>query len=217
MTYETRFDSAAGFAEVRSEGKRMILSGYAALFEKRSKPLGSTGFGETVNRSAFNRTLANGSDVLALVSHDPKMVLGRTGGKTLELRADEKGLAYAIELDESVSLHRDIARQVERRDFPGSSFGFRAIRDKWSVDDDGAPRRELLEVHLRDVGPTSMPAYDTSSATVAIRSLAEATGIEARDLASATSAELADAIVQLSGEESAGATVPRKYHHRKVI
>ena len=212
-------------AEVRSMGSgKLVATGLAAVFESRSEPLGATGFRESVGRSAFNRTLANGTDVLALLEHDKQRLLGRSGAGTLRLKVEERGLRYEIDLDDRQSLHRDVASQLERGDLAGSSFGFRAIDDKWTVDEAGTPRRELLEVHLRDVGPTSQPAYTSSDAGLAVRSLSASSGLSIEDLLQASPADLAEAVrlsekrseaeSEKEAERSTSKGTSRRYHRR---
>jgi hypothetical protein len=72
---------------------------------------------------------------------------------------------------------------VERGDWDGSSFGFRAEQDEWNLNANPRERR-LLDLTMRDIGPVTFPAYlETSShATGAMRSLANHLGCEVRDV-----------------------------------
>ncbi len=149
-------------------GEKPRLAGYAAVFDKPSRDLG--GFVEFVRPGAFKRSLAAGVDVVALVSHDARMILGRTGAGTLALTEDAKGLAFDVVLPPT-SAARDLLVSVERGDIAGASFAFTTPKggDRWTFAKDGPAQRELLDVDLLDVTVTPMPAYlDTS---VARRSL----------------------------------------------
>jgi HK97 family phage prohead protease len=168
--------------EFRSEGTKIVASGYAAVFESRSQNLG--GFVEVVKPSAFTKTLQE-SDVVALRNHDPAKLLGRTSAGTLRLAVDERGLHYDIDLPDTTE-GRDTAVLLERGDIVGSSFGFRAIHDSWEKTADGLVQRSLDEVALRDVGPVTFPAY--SEAPAALRSLAESRSLDLADLIEAAAA-----------------------------
>jgi HK97 family phage prohead protease len=144
--------------------KTPILVGYAAVFGKRSVDLG--GFTEEVSPGAFAKSIRS-DDVVALVDHDPSLILGRTSAKTLTLSEDENGLRMEIDLPDT-TVGRDLAVSVKRGDIKGASFGFRTISDDWNTTD-GKPHRTLLEAKLRDVSPVTFPAYPDTS--IAMRSM----------------------------------------------
>lgn len=75
-------------AELRATGRS--LTGYAAVFDSPAK-IGS--FTEVIRQGAFNESLRRGSDILALLDHNPERVLGRTKSGTLRLSEDARGLA----------------------------------------------------------------------------------------------------------------------------
>lgn len=162
---------------------RPVLEGYAAVFGKFSQDLG--GFIEQVDKRAFNKTLADGADVRALLNHNPNFILGRSASKTLRLATDTKGLHYEVDLGEQ-SYARDLAISLERRDITQSSFGFRTIKDDWlENEDEKRIERTLLEVRLTDVSPVTYPAYLDSTSGIKSRALdafAESRGVEATDL-----------------------------------
>jgi HK97 family phage prohead protease len=149
-------------------GDKPKLVGYAAVFDAASRDLG--GFIEYVRPGAFRRTLAAGADVVALVAHDSRMILGRSGAGTLSLAEDGKGLAFEVDLPPTTAA-RDLLVSVERGDVAGASFAFRVPKggDRWTFKQDGPAARELLDVDLLDVTVTALPAYPDTS--VALRSL----------------------------------------------
>ncbi len=55
-------------------------------------------FRERIAPGAFAASLDSGRDILALVDHDPKSLLGRTRSGTLTLREDDDGLAFDLAL-----------------------------------------------------------------------------------------------------------------------
>lgn len=163
MNEERRVIECDLIIEERAD-KTPLLVGYAAVFGKRSVDLG--GFTEEVAPGAFRKSLLS-DDVVALVDHDPSMILGRTSAKTLVVSEDEKGLRMEIDLPPT-SIGRDIAISVKRGDVRGASFGFVTISDAWR-NLDGTPHRTLIEAKLRDVSPVTFPAYPDTS--LAMRSL----------------------------------------------
>lgn len=155
--------------ELRAAGGRKLV-GYAAVFNSPSQDLG--GFTEIVKPGAFARSLAsNTSDPLALVQHVPHLVLARKGAGTLDLREDQRGLAFEIDLPETTAA-RDLLVSVQRGDIAGCSFGFTVPKggDRWEVRGDKVVR-ELVDVDLIEITITPVPAYaDTSVAVRAFQS-----------------------------------------------
>ena len=151
--------------ELRAGGDKQSprLVGHAAVFNSPSQDLG--GFTEIVKPGAFARTLKTDRDPLALVQHMPQLVLGRRSAGTLRLTQDSRGLAFQIDLPETVAA-RDLLVSVERGDVRGASFAFStpAGGDRWEVRGDKVIR-ELIDVDLHEITITAQPAYlDTSVA-----------------------------------------------------
>jgi HK97 family phage prohead protease len=147
MTIERR----ALAAEMRAKGRR--LEGYAATFGAEAR---IRDYVETIMPGAFRDTLAEGGDVLALVDHDARRVLGRTRSGTLKLAEDSRGLHFEVELPNTTAAS-DVLALAERGDLGGASFAFttRDGGERWSGD-----RRELRAVNLHDVSIVSAwPAY----------------------------------------------------------
>ena len=146
MTVERR-----AAVELTLDGRR--LRGYAAVFGVEAQ---IADFGETVQKGAFAASIGRGDDVLALVDHDPKRLLGRTRSGTLGLAEDERGLAFDIALPDT-ALARDVLALVERGDVGGASFGFRVPKggDRWQ-----GRSRTLVNVDLVDISVVqAIPAY----------------------------------------------------------
>lgn len=163
MTSETR--SIHG-AELRIlSGDRPVIVGYAATYGTLSADLG--GFRERIVRGAFERSIAEKRDVVALVSHDRRDFLGRTKAGTLRLAEDERGLRVEIDVPDT-TVGRDAVELVRRCDLDAMSFGFVAKRERWSREATGRVR-ELIDVDLLDVSLATSPAYPDTS--VALRSM----------------------------------------------
>lgn len=156
-------------AELRAtdEGK---LVGYAAVFNSPSHDLG--GFIETILPGAFDRTLKENPDVLALVEHDTNRVLGRTLNDSLRLYPDERGLRVEID-PANTSYARDLLELVRRGDVAGMSFRFKPYPGGASMDLSSTPAlRTLRAVVLREVSVVVDPAYPATE--VSVRALDEA-------------------------------------------
>lgn len=171
---ERRVLKTEGIEYRSSEGAAPQLIGYAAVFDVESEDLG--GFREIVRRTAFDRSLRDGVDVLARTHHDSRELLGRTSAKTLRLNVDDHGLRYEADVPDTTS-GRDTVVQVKRGDIRESSFAFRTPigGDVWEKRaSDGQPLRELIDVDLVDVAPVVDPAYPSTEVSARALELARA-------------------------------------------
>lgn len=145
-----------------SDGKRTI-AGHAAVFYDGTPEteLDVHGmFVERVMRGAFDRVIEERQDVRALVNHDPGQLLGRLSAGTLQLRVDDVGLFYSIDVADT-QLGRDTWTAVRRRDYQGNSIGFESKGEKHRRD--GTKHvRELWDMDLLDVGPVTFPAFEST-------------------------------------------------------
>ena len=176
MTLELRTTPEPVALEIRSEGAKKVALGLGIVYGKRSRDLG--GFVEEVRMGAAKKTIGE-ADIRALVNHDVNLLLGRTGAGTLRLEEREDGVQYEIDLPDT-TLGRDTAELLARGDYPGSSYGFRAIEDEWGETEDGRPLRVLTQVAVRDIGPVAFPAYDDT--TTGLRSLAEKRSLDLEEV-----------------------------------
>jgi|LSQX01.2.fsa_nt_gb HK97 family phage prohead protease len=152
--------------EVREEGKKRVVSGYAAVFGQMSRNLGW--FREVIERGAFDNVLDQ--DVVALYNHDYNHVLARTISKTLQLEVDERGLKYTFEAP-NTTIGNDLVEMISRGDVQHSSFAFTVQDEKWSQDEENGEVRTVLKVkRLYDVSPVVMPAYTQTDVSLAKRS-----------------------------------------------
>jgi HK97 family phage prohead protease len=143
-----------------------VILGYAVVFDVRSQDLG--GFVEIVRPAAVDRALAADASIVGLYNHDSGAVLGRTPN-TLKLTKDARGLAFELHPPQTQA-GRDALELVSRGDVTGASFGFRTIRDEWRREGD-TTIRELLDLQIAEVSLTAFPAYGSTAASVAQRSL----------------------------------------------
>jgi uncharacterized protein len=163
--------------ETREKDGKRYIDGLIP-YNSRSEDLG--GFVEQIDPSAFRKTIADGADIKAFWAHNESEVLGstRAGTMTLEDRAD--GLAFSIEVRDTM-LSEDRFQAVKRGDVLGTSFGFITERDEW--DHKAAPAlRTLKEVRLLEISPgVAFPAYPGAQSGAALRSIV----VEARSMYSA--------------------------------
>ncbi len=134
----------------------------------------------------MKKTLAEG-DPMMLHEHNRAMYLGRTSNGTLRLHDSPLELRYEVDLPDT-SAGRDVASLLERGDVKGASFGFDAIPAsvRLSRTDSGMALRSVGEARLDHVSTTCAPVYDTSTAELCLRSLAEATHTTLEDVVDAT-------------------------------
>lgn len=197
--------------EVRSVEGRLVLSGTAIRYGARSRELrlpgGKGGFRERVMPGAATEVIQKG-DVLALDEHRSDRYLGRLSNATLRLFDTPTELRYEVDLPDT-AVGREVAALAERKDYRGSSFGFRAADVKWTKDEDGTPLRSVHSFKLlRDVGPTISPAYEPTTAEMVLRNFPEEADldIEVRSVLEAAQrgelAKLLDGVEEITPKNS---------------
>ena len=147
------------------------LAGHAARFDSESLDMG---YIETIAPGAFDKTLARGDEVLALVEHDTTKLLGRRSAGTLRLDQDDAGLLFEIDLPQT-QLGNDTREQIRRSDLSSMSFAF-SIESELDEDwrqADGRRERRLLNLRLHDVSVVSTPAYPATSVSVRSKPMSE--------------------------------------------
>lgn len=144
--------------------------GYAATYGVPSEPLADLGGArEQIRSGAFKDVL--GSDVRALLNHDPNEVLGRTKAGTLRLFDEERGLRFELDLPDS-PLGENVRTAVKRGDIDGASFRFVVADEEWA----GEVRTITRIAELHDVTVATYPAYAASS--IELRTRTEAPKME---------------------------------------
>ncbi len=167
MKYERRFlpISEIEFRQSDEDGQHKI-TGYAAVFNKRSENLG--GFVEVLRPGAFRKALEKQPDVKCLFNHDPNQLLARTKNGTLTLEENTVGLKFEAILNDTQAA-RDVMALISRGDVDQCSFAFSVAQDgdKWDEQKDGLYLREIYEVDmLADVSPVTYPAYPQTNVNV---------------------------------------------------
>ncbi len=138
------------------DGPRLV--GRSAPYDEWSENLG--GFIEIIREGAFDKTLNENPDVVALWQHDTTRPLGRTSADTLMLESRSDGLWADII---PPSHEAGVVESIRRQDVRQMSFGFSVVKDSWEDRENEPDRRELLEVRLFEVSAVTFPAYPGTS------------------------------------------------------
>ena len=143
------------------------LSGYAAVFNDWTTIHDYDGsFREQVAPGAFKRTLMQRMPVLQF-EHGKHASIGTMPlGKFAAIREDRRGLYVEADLLNNWMID-PVRDALAAGALNGMSFRFSVDADKWSRGADGIDERTLLAVTLYEAGVVSMPAYPTTSVTVA--------------------------------------------------
>ncbi|NBV62236.1 MAG: HK97 family phage prohead protease [Rhodobacteraceae bacterium] len=151
--------------EVRADDGREILRGYASVTET-AYPIGYAH--EIIVRGAFERTLREKPDVVALWNHDASMPIARTTAGSLRLLEDEHGLVVEMEpIDTQAG--RDARVAVRSGVVSAMSFGFIVRSDRFE-ERDGKVHRMIEDLELHEVSAVTFPANPATDLVVDRRS-----------------------------------------------
>ena len=142
--------------EVRksADGNEFLVRGYASLFNSPYPVAGGPekgGWIESIDKKAFDVTLAAKPDVHFLINHEGA-TLARTKSGTLKLSTDNKGLLSEARIDRRDPMGQSLEVKMERGDLDEMSFAFRTVRQTWNED---YTDRVLNEVNI-DKGDVSV-------------------------------------------------------------
>jgi hypothetical protein len=170
-------DDQVSFA--REDGYQYIV-GYASVFydgTPRTEYSPYKGVKVRIDRHAFDKSVANGDDVIGVYNHDKNQLLGRTSSGTMKIQTTDKGLLYKIRFDASDPTHQSVRAKIERKDIKGSSFQMSATEgrvEKWSSEGDN-DIRTITGVKLKDCGPVNDPAFSEAGTAMFCLDSAEET------------------------------------------
>jgi HK97 family phage prohead protease len=107
---ENRFFQNADLKiETREDGKKLRITGHAAVFDI---PTEIGWWLEEWAPGSFSRTISDG-DIRALFNHDPNFPLGRNTNGSLELSEDQKGLYFEV-VPPDTQWARDLLISIDR-------------------------------------------------------------------------------------------------------
>jgi hypothetical protein len=147
--------------------KDKSIRGVAAVWYSPSDP--GTQFGlnrstvERIMSTAFDRSISDGTDIIAVFNHDPSMILGRSSSG-LKLTKTSRGLEYEIP-SRKTRIYKEIREHIENGDVIGSSFQFQPVEIRASRDGE-MKVREVWGAKLIDISPVTRPAYSSTEAYV---------------------------------------------------
>lgn len=152
-----------------SEDGKPMLKGRAVVYGEETL-IGDErwGFKEEIRAGALKDSIA-GDDVIATYNHNADNLLGRVSNGTLRMSDSADGLDVEIDLDPETSMGKDLMRLVARRDVTGMSFAF-TVESEERVQ--GKKRGDLdkyivTKARVFELGPVAMPAYASTSVSLA--------------------------------------------------
>lgn len=140
---------------VSKEQDIKTIEGYFIRFDSPTE-LWSNTF-EEVAPEAVERSLSD--DIKCLFNHERGTVLGSSKNKTLELKADPKGLWGKVEVNEEDTEAMNVYSRVKRGDINTCSFGFYPLKEEVTENDDGSFIFRILDMDLSEVSIVAFPAY----------------------------------------------------------
>lgn len=190
LRYNTRAEKQLQEIRTRNEGGDPIIEGYFVVFDGTYNI--ADGVTESVDRDAFNETI--GGDIRILVDHDTRLVLGRTGAGTAQVRVDERGVWGHVDINPNDSDAVNAHARVERGDVTQGSFGFDILDEETEYREDGSVHFTIKKVELYELSVVTFPAYEETSISARKK---QADEIKARTI----DAWKAKAMTRLKGEE----------------
>lgn len=178
-----------------NDSGRLVVRGYAALFNTRSREMKSfkgRRFVEEIAPGAFDN--ADFKDTECRFQHTRFLA----APPTLRMGVDARGLWYEYDHDPEDPDHVSVLRKIQRGDAKGSSFMFDepedADQEVWREGSLMVRRMKRLR-KIWDVGPVVRPAYRETGVTASMRSIdavadleglpGEGAETEARDMSGA--------------------------------
>lgn len=171
-------DNSGSIRALKTEEGQVVIEGYAAIFNQRSKLLFEDNkvFFEVIKPGAFDRVLSSDSiNTLYVYNHHQDQILARTKSGTLSLSVDDTGLKYRAVLP-NTTLGNDIAELVNRGDLFENSFRFSLDPQGriWQRDSNGDLIHIIREIRsLMDVSIVVNGAYSDTKVMLTQRDLEE--------------------------------------------
>lgn len=142
------------------------ISGYAIQWGQPAVIAGL--FEERFARGAFDKSLRESPDVVALWGHDSTRPLGRVSNGTLTLRSDNVGLYYSLTPNPESPLGKEALVTVGDQLVNEVSVGFASEIEEW--DDSGdLPRRLITQARLFELSLVLWGAYGKATSAELVR------------------------------------------------
>lgn len=143
-----------------ADGQERRIEGYFSTFDGVYEIW--PGATESVDPHAFDDALQD--DVRCLIDHDTRLVLGRNTSGTLQLRVDEHGLWFSVDINPDDTDAMNLYARVQRGDVSGCSFGFDILEEETERRKDGSVHWTIKKVKLYEGSICTFPAYQDTSA-----------------------------------------------------
>jgi HK97 family phage prohead protease len=137
-------------------------------------------FLERIAPGAFAKSMAEQGERIKVLfdhGHDPQLG-NKPLGRIAELREDDMGAAYAVELIDT-DYNRDFIIPAVQAGLLGASFRFSVLDETWNDKPErsahnpaGLKERTIHQVRLFEFGPVTFPAYPDGT-TVGMRSMTD--------------------------------------------
>lgn len=163
---EIRAIATSNFELREKDNGAKVIEGYAIEWDQLSVPIGYWNkFREKFRKGAFREYLADSdTDTKFLIGHNINLVLGRRKNNTLELKEDDKGLWFRLELPNTTQ-GNDTHESVKRADVDKISIGFKMLGEEWDETDESNIIRTVTKANLPEISLTAWPAYEQTSAS----------------------------------------------------
>ncbi|WP_163468482.1 HK97 family phage prohead protease [Fusobacterium sp. IOR10] len=160
MSLEKRKVSNYEIREVKKDDKDTVeVEGYIAKFNSKTELF--EGYFESIDRAAFDDTLADGHNIFLLYHHDWAKPLASTKTSQLELCTDNIGLRFKATININVSYGRDVVELVRNGLIQGCSFGFSCLEEDLNYDyENDIFTRVVKKVELYEGSILCNPAYE---------------------------------------------------------
>jgi HK97 family phage prohead protease len=166
---------------IRSGGDGRTVEAYAAVFDTPAEITDQHGhYIETVDSKAFNRTLSHGIERFRVFYNHSMTMYGTPSelgsvpiGRPLDVKADKRGLLTVTRYNKS-ELADAVLEAIRNGDITGYSFRGPILQANPRRPPRARPGRplptwRLLELGLKEFGPTPVPSY-AGAGIVAVRS-----------------------------------------------
>ena len=146
---------AVNFRAVEEESEKMIIEGYAVVFDSPATHFNLT---EIIDKNAFNG--CDMKDVPLKYNHDDShLILARTRNDSLVLLIDDKVRSELIDTQSNIDIYKSIkAGLIDKM-----SFAFTVAEADWDVSVEPAIRTIKRIDKLYDVSVVDTPWYDATS------------------------------------------------------
>ena len=160
MELEKRKVSNYEIREIKKDDKDTVeVEGYIAKFNSKTELF--EGYFESIDRAAFDDTLADGHNIFLLYHHDWKKPLASTKTGQLELCTDNVGLRFKATININVSYGKDVVELVKNGLIQGCSFGFNCLKEDTNYDyENDIFTRIVKKVELYEGSLLCIPAYE---------------------------------------------------------